>query len=64
MQGQIPGSQEYMQGVQEAAMPAWQQQMAGGAYADMGLQNQLMGSLQQSMNQPSNQAQINAGRWV
>jgi len=60
MQSQIPGAVQGMQNVADQANPAWQQQMQGGAYKDMGLQDQLMGSLNQSMNQPSAMTDINA----
>jgi len=60
MQNLIPGATQNMQNVADQANPAWQQQMQGGAYADMGLQGQLMGSLNQSMNNPSAMTDINA----
>jgi hypothetical protein len=41
------------------AKPAWQQQLAGGAYANLGIGNQLMQSLQQSQNTPSNMQAVN-----
>lgn len=60
MQGQIPGAVGGMQGITDTADPAWQNQLAGGAYKDMGLQNSLMASLNQSMGQPSAMSEINA----
>ena len=60
MQNLIPGATQNMQNVADQTNPAWQQQMQGGAYADMGLQNQLMSSLNQSMNNPSATSEINA----
>lgn len=60
MQGLTPGAVNEMQGVSTTANPAWQNQMAGGAYQDMGLQNSLMNSLNRSMNQPSAMSEINA----
>lgn len=45
------GNAEIGQGIQD--------QMGGGAYKDMGLQDSLMGSLQQSMNSPSASQEIN-----
>jgi len=60
MQGQIPGAVGGMQGITDTADPAWQSQLAGGAYKDMGLQQSLMDSLNQSMGQPSAMSEINA----
>ncbi len=60
MQGLIPGSVSGQQQIAQQAQPAWQNQMQGGVYQDMGLQNQLMTSLNQSMNQPSAMTDINA----
>lgn len=60
MQAQIPGSVDYMNQIRDQSNPYWQDQMQGGAYADMGLQDQLMSSLNQSMNQPSAMTEINA----
>ena len=60
MQNLQGGATQNMQDTFNQANPAWQDQLQGGAYRDMGLQNQLMGSLNQSMNQPSAMSQINA----
>lgn len=60
MQGLMPGATNQMQGVFDQANPAYQQQLSGGATADMGLQNSLMNSLNQSMNNPSMTSEINA----
>jgi hypothetical protein len=60
MQGMIPGAQQDMQDITAQTNPAWQDQMQGGVYQDMNLQNQLMGSLNQSMNNPSAMSEINA----
>ena len=60
MQGMIPGAEQGMQDVYNQMQPGWQEQMQGGAYKDMGLQNQLMSSLNQSMNNPSAMSEINA----
>ncbi len=57
--GMVPGAVEQQQGVVDAAMPAWQQQLQGGAYADMGLGNQLSQSLQQSLANPTAMQDIN-----
>lgn len=40
--------------------PYWQNQLQGGVYQNLGLGNQLMNSLNQSMNKPSNMSQVNA----
>jgi hypothetical protein len=37
----------------DSAVPAWQQQLNGGAYANLGIGNQLMSSLNNSLNTPS-----------
>jgi len=60
MQGLMPGAVHDMQGIFQGSQPYWQDQMQGGAYKDMGLQNQLMGSLQQSQNNPSAMSEMNA----
>jgi len=59
MQEQIPGAVNNMQQVQQQAMPSWQQQMQGGAYQNLGIGNQLMSSLNQSMNSPTAMQEIN-----
>lgn len=56
----IPGATNYMQGVAQDAMPAWQDTLQGGAYKDMDLQNNLMNSLNQSLQNPSAMQDINA----
>jgi len=56
----IPGAAQNMQGIFQGSQPYWQNQMQGGAYKDMNLQNQLLGSLQQSEGRPSAQSEINA----
>ena len=60
MQGLMPTTVSNMQSVSSTMNPYWEQQMQGGAYRDMDLQNQLMSSLNQSMNAPSNTSQIYA----
>ena len=59
MQGQIPGAVEGIGGVTDTVNPAWQNQLQGGAYGGLDIGNQLMNSLQQSQNTPSNMQQIN-----
>lgn len=46
---------QYINGVNQQATPAWQQQMRGGAYQGTDV-NDLIGSLGQSMQQPTAQA--------
>ena len=52
-------AQPYIQGVANAAMPAYQNQLNGGVYQNLGIANQLMSSLNQSLNSPSAMSQIN-----
>ena len=51
MQSQIPGAVENQQGVFDAANPAWQNQMAGGAYQGMDLQGMYNQALQGGGNE-------------
>ncbi len=60
MQGLRPEATQNMQDTYNQVNPAYQEQLQGGAYRDMGLQNQLMNSLSQSMSQPSATSEINA----
>lgn len=57
--GQMPQAIEGMQYAQQQTQAPWQDQLQGGAYRDMGLQNALMGSLNQSFNNPSAMSEIN-----
>ena len=57
--GNIPNAVNGMNEISNQANPAWQNQLGGGATQNMGLQDQLMSSLNQSMNTPSNMSQIN-----
>ena len=50
MQGRIPGTVDSMQSINNQANPAWQNQLLGGAYRDMGLQDQLTNSLNQFLS--------------
>jgi hypothetical protein len=59
MQGQIPGAVNGINQVTNQVNPAWQNQMQGGAYGGLNIGNQLMSSLQQSQNTPSNEQEIN-----
>jgi hypothetical protein len=52
-------AQQYSQGVANAAMPTYQNQLNGGVYQNLGIGNQLMSSLNQSLNSPSAMSQIN-----
>lgn len=60
MTGAIPGVSDYINRVSEASMPSWQNQLSGGAYSDMGLQNSLMNSLNDSLNNPTATQEINS----
>jgi len=55
--GQLFAQQQARQ-VADQANPAWQQQLNGGATANLGLGNTLMGSLNQSLNNPTNTQSI------
>ena len=55
-----PSAIRYMNNIAGGAVPAWMQQLGGGAYQNMGLQNNLMQSLRQSLNMPTNTQQIYA----
>lgn len=57
----MPIAQQNAQNVVNSALPAWQQQLQGGAYQDLGIGSQLMSSLQQSQNTPSATSQVYAG---
>lgn len=58
--GQSGFGQQYGKGVMDQQLPAWQNQMQGGAYADMGLQQNLMNSLNRSQNTPTAMQDINS----
>lgn len=60
MNNQIPGAVDYANNVASDARNGWNNQVAGGAYRDMDLQNNLMRSLNQSQNSPSAMSEINA----
>lgn len=53
-------AQRQAQDVANSSMPAWQQQLNGGVYQNLGIGNQLMGSLNQSLNNPTNTQSIYA----
>ena len=53
-------SQDYINNVNQSALPAWQQQLGGGAYAGVDA-NDIYSQLKQSMGQPSNTSSIYAG---
>ncbi len=50
---------QFGQDVMQNQVPAYQQQLQGGAYGGLGVGDQLMSSLQQSQNQPSATQRIN-----
>jgi len=60
MQSNAPGAVDWMDQIKQQSLNPWNDQMQGGAYKDMGLQDSLMGSLTQSANQPSAMSEINA----
>lgn len=60
MQNSIPGASDYMNQIAGGAQQGWQNQMQGGAYQNMDLQNSLMRSLNQAQNSPSAMSEINA----
>ena len=51
---------QHSNAVRDQAIPQWQRQMEGGAYANLGMGDRLQQSLDQSMNNPSQTAQMNA----
>jgi len=57
---QTPGINQYVANVSQAALPAFQANVQGGVYKDLGFGNQLSNSLQQSLNNPSATSQIYA----
>ena len=57
---QMGGAQDYINQTNRAAMPEWQNQLAGGVYQGMDNANRLSQSLQQSLNAPTNTQSIYA----
>jgi len=57
--GQNQFGQDIAQGALEGSLQGQQDQLAGGAYGGMGLQDQLSNSLRQSFNSPTAMQQIN-----
>ena len=55
---QMGGVQDYINQTNQAAMPEWQNQLAGGVYQGMDNANKLSESLQQSLNAPTNTQSI------
>jgi len=60
MQALTPQAVENQQQVFEQSQPFWQNQMQGGAYRDMNLGQNVMRSLNDSMNQPTAMQDINS----
>ena len=58
IQQQTPGVQAYVDQTNQAAMPEWKNQLAGGVYQGMNNANQLSNSLQQSLSSPTNTQNI------
>jgi hypothetical protein len=57
---QMGGVQDYINQTNQAAMPEWKNQLAGGVYQGMDNANRLSESLQQSLNAPTNTQSIYA----
>jgi len=55
---QTPGAQSYIDQTNQAAMPEWENQLAGGVYQGMDNANALSNSLQQSLSSPTNTQNI------
>lgn len=60
MQSQSQAGLDFSQGAMDSIQNPWQQQMQGGAYQDMGLQDNLTKSLSQSLNSPTAMQDINS----
>ena len=58
IQQQTPGVQAYVDQTNQAAMPEWKNQLAGGVYQGMDNANRLSNSLQQSLSSPTNTQNI------
>jgi len=56
----IPEMSEWTKQIAETTDPYWKNMMEGGVYQDMDLQNQLMRSINTSLNNPSATSEINA----
>lgn len=59
-QSAIPGAQQYANNIRDMTTPAFQSALGGGVYNGLNIGNQLMGSLNQSLNSPSNTSQVYA----
>jgi len=57
-QAQVPGVANYINNVNSSTLPAYQQNLQGGAYQGMDLGNSLMSSINRSDAGPSNTQQI------
>lgn len=55
---QAPDAQSYIDQTNQAAMPEWENQLAGGVYQGMDNANALSNSLQQSLSSPTNTQNI------
>jgi len=53
MREMAPGTTNYMNDIAQQSMPAFGEQLSGGVYSNMGLQDSLMQSLSNSENNPS-----------
>jgi hypothetical protein len=59
-QGMVPGAINYQNQQAQGAANANRGMQQGGVYGGLGIGNQLMSSLQQSQNNPSNMQQVNS----
>ena len=59
MQNEIPGSVNYMKNIGGMVPGAFGQNLQGGVFKDMDLQNRLGSSLDRSLNSPTNMQEIN-----
>lgn len=58
LSGKTPSVQNYVDNVNNSAMPEWQNQLQGGVYSGMDNANKLSDSLQNSLNNPTATSQI------
>jgi hypothetical protein len=58
-QGMVPGAMDFQNQQAQGAANANQGMQQGGVYGGLGIGNQLMSSLQQSQNSPSNMQEVN-----
>ncbi len=59
-QQQVPGVANFINEVNQSAVPAFRDNLSGGAYRDLDIGNRLMDSLQESLGQPTNTQKVYA----